>query len=90
MSKQFTTEEIADIADVVYRIQLERDCRTNTKRMLDKDREKDPEDTGQLLHRRAQFYRHAVTATLQAIGIMEPGSELNYLRAEGLAGPTIS
>lgn len=89
-TETYTEEKIADIADVVYRIQLERDCKTNVRRMLDKDREKDPTDTGGRLHRRADFYAPAVTATLQALGLMEPGPQLKYLREEGLAGPTIS
>lgn len=88
--KTYTAEEIADITDVVYRIQLARDHQTNVKRMLDKDREADPTDTGGRLHRRAKFYAPAVTATLQAIGLMEPDSHLKQLLAEGLAGPMVA
>ena len=82
-----TPEQLADLCNVVYRIRLEQDCRTNVERMLTKDHEADPEDTGQKLHRRAQSYGPVVKAVLQAIEMVEPGPQLKYLIENGQAGP---
>ena len=79
--------KIEDIVDVVYRIRLEDDCKTNVERMLEKDREADPDDNGQKLRNRSKTYRGAVIATLQAIGLIEPSAQLKYLIERGLAGP---
>lgn len=80
-------EQLGDLCDVVYRIRLEQDCRTNVERMLAKDREKDPTDTGGVLRRRADAYGPIVKAVLQALEIIEPGPQLKYLIDNGQAGP---
>ena len=79
--------KIEDIVDVVYRIRLEDDCKTNVERMLEKDREADPDDNGKKLRNRSKAYRGAVIATLQAVGLIEPSAQLKYLIEKGFAGP---
>lgn len=80
-------EKIADIVEVVYRIRLEEDCRTNVARMLEKDKEADPNDNGEKLRNRSRSHRGIVLATLQAVGLIEPGAQLKYLIEKGLQGP---
>lgn len=90
MPKAYTPDEIRDISEVVYRIRLEDDCKTNVERMLAKDREKDPDDGGKKLRGRAAAYDATVKACLQALGLMEPGAQLKYLQTKGLQGPMAS
>lgn len=80
-------KKIEDIVDVVYRIRLEDDCKTNVERMLEKDREADPDDNGKKLRNRSRSHRGIVIATLQAVGLIEPSAQLKYLIEKGLAGP---
>lgn len=85
--QKLTPEQLEKLCDVVYRIRLEQDCRTNVERMLEKDREKDPTDVGEALRRRAQSLGPVVKACLQALELVEPGPQLAYLIEKGQAGP---
>lgn len=80
-------KKIEDIVDVVYRIRLEDDCKTNVERMLQKDREANPDDNGKKLRNRSRSRRGIVIATLQAVGLIEPSAQLKYLIEKGFAGP---
>ena len=80
-------KKIEDIVEVVYRIRLEDDCRTNVARMLEKDKEANPDDNGEKLRNRSRSYRGMVLATLQAVGLIEPSAQLKYLIEKGLQGP---
>jgi hypothetical protein len=66
-----TPEQILDISEKVYRQRLEDDCRGNTERMLQKDREKDPDDNGKKLRNRAKSYNRLTRVYLQVLGLDE-------------------
>ena len=73
---QYDPEYVADISTEVYKDQLNQenpvgkyaeDKRTAVERMLDKDREKNPNDNGQRLRERAQIHASVVRSTLKAL-----------------------
>ena len=57
----FDPEYILDISEAVYRLELERECPTNTERMLAKDN-----DGGKKLRNRAKFY-NSLTRSYQRL-----------------------
>lgn len=62
-------EKIRDISEKVYRLRLEQDCPGNVQRMLDKDREVDPDDNGKKLRNRAASYDPLTKAYLKVFGL---------------------
>ena len=68
----FDPEYILDISEAVYRLELERECPTNTERMLAKDN-----DGGKKLRNRAKFYNSLTRNYLNALGI-EPGDVASH------------
>lgn len=80
----FDPEYVRDISEKVYRLRIEQEVPGNVARMLEKDREKDPNDGGAKLRNRAASYDVLTRAYLKVLGF-EPPAEMTAEQAEDLS-----
>lgn len=67
----YTPERIRDISEHVYKMKLEQSCKGDVERMLQKDREADPDDNGKKLRNRAACYDGTTRVYLKVLGLMD-------------------